>query len=189
MHTIAAMRLSKNMPGERRYRKPTEERLTRAAVHYLDRYASTQANLKQVLERKVYRACHALELDPSGFTEIIETVVTKYVRNGMVNDAVFAEMKTASLRRKGQSRRKIEAQLRTKGVPDIIVTKVLEDDETDDGTAALAYARRRRLGPYADPAKRADRRTKDLAAMCRAGFDFETARRVIDMDRHDIEEN
>lgn len=170
------------MPVERRYKRPTEDRLLRAAVHYLERYASTEVNLRKVLERKVYRACNALEIDPGEFTEIIQTIVGKCVRTGMVNDHGFAEMKVASLRRKGQSLKKIEAQLKAKGVPPNVLETALAGDETDDLTAALIYAKRRRLGPFADPAKRADRRMKDLAAMCRAGFDYETARRVIDRD-------
>jgi regulatory protein len=36
--------------------------------------------------------------------------------------------------------------------------------------AALAYARRRRLGPYRSPAARTDLREKDLAALGRQGF-------------------
>src|SRR3546814_7265925 len=36
--------------------------------------------------------------------------------------------------------------------------------------AAIAYARRRRLGPFRTPDARADRRDKDLAALARAGF-------------------
>ena len=44
----------------------------------------------------------------------------------------------------------------------------------------MALARRRRLGPFRLPEQRADRRTKDLAAMARAGFAFDVARKVID---------
>ncbi|WP_420415348.1 regulatory protein RecX [Roseibium sp.] len=170
------------MPAERRYKKPTEVRLLRAAVHYLERYASTEANLRKVLDRKIYQACQALDLDPGDFAEMLDTIVEKCVRTGMVNDLGFAEMKFASLRRKGQSKKKIEAHLRAKGVPPQILETVLAEDTSDELDAAARYAKRRRFGPFADPAKRADRRTKDLAAMCRAGFDYETARRVIDGD-------
>ncbi len=56
--------------------------------------------------------------------------------------------------------------------------------------AALAYARRRRLGGFRpdrglsqDEARA--RRDKDIAAMARAGFDLDTARRVIDREGED----
>ncbi len=170
------------MPANRQYKKPTEERLTKAAVHYLERYASTEENLRRVLERKVFRVCNALDLMPEEFNTVIDAVVEKCVRNGLVDDTSFAEMKLASLRRKGQSRQKIQAQLRAKGVSAELIERVLSEDTTEEKDAALSYAKRRRFGPFGDPAKRADRRMKDLAAMCRAGFDYQTACSVIDTE-------
>ena len=46
--------------------------------------------------------------------------------------------------------------------------------------AAIALARRRKLGPYRAEKDRKDRRLKDLAAMARGGFDYQLARKVID---------
>jgi regulatory protein len=46
--------------------------------------------------------------------------------------------------------------------------------------AAYNYARRRRLGPYRAQEARDERRERDLAALARAGFGFDTARRVVD---------
>ena len=46
--------------------------------------------------------------------------------------------------------------------------------------AAVALARRRHLGPYRPLTERKDRRNRDLAAMARAGFDYDVARKVID---------
>ncbi|MCH8002677.1 MAG: RecX family transcriptional regulator, partial [Proteobacteria bacterium] len=55
--------------------------------------------------------------------------------------------------------------------------------------AALAYARRRRLGPYRSPQARAAMREKDLAALGRRGFGYELARRVIETgDVSELEE-
>jgi len=52
--------------------------------------------------------------------------------------------------------------------------------------AALALIRRRRLGPYRDSATRADFRAKDLAALARAGFSYDLARRVIEAETQDV---
>jgi regulatory protein len=65
----------------------------------------------------------------------------------------------------------------------------VNEEDAADGTAlaeegaadaALHYARRRRIGPYA--AERADpaAREKALAAMIRAGHDFTLARAIVD---------
>ena len=48
---------------------------------------------------------------------------------------------------------------------------------------AVAYVRRRRLGPMRhDPEQRRARRERDLAAVARAGFPFGVALRVIDAE-------
>jgi len=167
------------MRDKPRYKTPTEDRLTKAALHYLQRYASSEANLRNVLDRKVLKACRSLDKDPAEFSDLIETVVQKCVRTGLVNDRTFAETKTASLRRRGTSSRGIEAKLASKGVDRDTIRTVLEQDEQSDEEAANAFARRRRLGPFRPGPERESRREKDLAAMCRAGFSFEVARRVI----------
>lgn len=164
---------------------PTQERLTRIAIHYLERYASSTANLRKVLERRVLKACHHHGRDMADFITMIEAVVEKCRASGMVNDRTYAETKTAGLRRRGGSRRKIEAQLSAKGVDRNTIQAVL-DEQCGSGTeleAARTFARRRRLGPYrTGPAKgeAGDRRDKDLAALCRAGFSFDIARTVLD---------
>ncbi|TYC58733.1 regulatory protein RecX [Rhodobacterales bacterium] len=167
------------MRDKPRYKLPTEDRLTRSALHYLERYSSSRANLRKVLERKVFKACKALEKDPAEFDTLIDNVIDKCVRASLVDDQSYAETKTASLRRRGSSRRKIEAHLSAKGVDRSTIETVLSSDSHDDETVALTFAKRRRLGPFRKPSEREERRDKDLAAMCRAGFSFDLARRVI----------
>ncbi len=48
--------------------------------------------------------------------------------------------------------------------------------------AALAHARRRRLGPCRPPAARKSMREKDLASLARAGFAYDVARRVVEAE-------
>lgn len=170
------------MRDKPRYKIPDEDRLTRSAVHYLERYASSQDNLKKVLERKVFRACKALDLDPEPFNGMISKVVEKCARAGLVDDVAYAETKAASLRRKGTSRRKLEAYLSAKGIDKSVIETVAASGSDEEARAAQAYAKRRRLGPFREPVKRHERRDKDLAAMCRAGFSYELSRRVIDAD-------
>ena len=174
------------MPNKPKYKLPSEERLKRSAVHYLERYASSSANLRRVLERKVLKACQSHERDPADFADMIDAVVEKCVGTGLVNDQAYAETKTASLRRRGGSKRKIEAQLAAKGVDRQTIEDVVQDDPEAELEAAFRFARRRRLGPYRsrtgtsrDPQLQRD---KDLAAMCRAGFSFDHARQVIDTE-------
>ena len=90
-------------------------------------------------------------------------------------------MKTASLARRGGSRRGIQATLAAKGVAAETVQQALATfDPEAEQAAALALARRRRLGPFRPAATRAAHRLRDLGVLARAGFPHEIARAVID---------
>ncbi|MBE7202875.1 MAG: RecX family transcriptional regulator, partial [Parafilimonas terrae] len=73
-------------------------------------------------------------------------------------------------------------------VPREIVTAALEaeqeahPEEDSEEAAAWAYARRRRLGPYRLPDKRADYRERDLASLARQGFPYGLARRIVEAE-------
>lgn len=164
----------------RKYRLPTEERLTRAAIHYLERYSSSLENLRTVLSRKVKRAAMAHDRSPDEFLEIVDRVVDKCRRAGMVDDRAYAETKLVGLRRRGRSKRQIEATLASKGVDRDLIASVMDQDDTSELEAAQTYARRRRLGPWRTSGQRQERRERDMAALCRAGYSFDIARKVIE---------
>jgi regulatory protein len=164
-------------------RKPkpvTAERLEKSALHYLERFATSTGNLRRVLMRKVMRDAELDEEGRRAMADAIDRLLARFQASGLLNDKVYAEGRVAALRRRGDSKRGIGIKLAVKGVPRELVAKTLEQDETTDEAAAMAFARRRRLGPYRPADKRAEFRQKDMAAMGRAGFDYGTARAVID---------
>ena len=170
--------------------------LQRAALHYLERYASSSENLRRVLKGKVTRRCRVRGEEAAPFLPLVDEVVEQALAGGYVDDARYAQAKVATLRRRGGSRRAIAARLQTKGLDQETIAAALEDidgraaadgvrNEVPDGdaerSAATAYARRRRLGPFRSR-DRLERRDRDIAAMMRAGFDYALARRVVDED-------
>lgn len=159
----------------------TSEWLFRAAAHYLERYASTTENLRQVLERKVRRRAYARDEDAAAYGDLVNATVARFVDLKLVDDRSFAESRLATLRRRGASRRMVAAKLVEKGVSRDLVDTLLARDGTSDREAAAAYAKRRRLGPHR-PRDRAERRDRDIAAMMRAGFGFSDALAIIDGD-------
>ena len=71
--------------------------------------------------------------------------------------------------------------------PSISLFSDLHQTQPDlEMAAALAFARRRRLGPFRTTASRAEHREKDLAKLARQGFAYETARRIIDREDGDV---
>jgi regulatory protein len=168
----------------RRKPKPaTQERLRKAALSYVDRYATSAANLREVLMRRVRRSVRLHDTNTEEATRWADEIVQDFVTRKLVNDRLYAENRAASLHRSGASRRKIEMSLKIKGVGggDIAAAlEVLAEANPDaEFTAACRHAQRRRLGPWRRD-DRAARRDRDLAAMARAGFGYRMASHVID---------
>ncbi|MGL5362598.1 MAG: regulatory protein RecX [Bosea sp. (in: a-proteobacteria)] len=160
-------------------RKITASYLQNAAKHYLERYAAPSAQLTRVLERKVWNSCRHHGDDPASFRTMIDEVVARAVKIGLVDDKRFAENRSASLRRKGQSARMIAVKLSAKGVTrEMVATTTMGLGESEHEAAIIA-ARRKRLGPWRRCEREAHRQ-KDIAALMRQGFSGAIARAVVD---------
>ncbi len=171
-------------------RKVTPQYLENAALHYLERFASSAENLRRVLMRKVELSARAHGTDRDEAALWVEALVARYRDGGLLDDQAYARMKAESLHRRGGSARAIRGKLAAKGVDAETVDQAMEtlDAEVEGDTelaAAAALARRRRLGPFRAPEARAAFRDKDLAALGRAGFGCEVARRVVDAEDAD----
>jgi regulatory protein len=153
--------------------------LERAALHYLERFASSSTNLRRVLLRKVQRSAAAHGTDPAEGAAWIDALIERYRSAGLLDDAAYAAGKAASLARRGTSTRGIRQKLAQKGVGGEIIDASLEELGGDaDLRTAVNFARRRRLGPFRPPG-RAAAPEKELATLGRAGFSYDTARRVL----------
>ncbi len=173
----------------RRVARPTEERLWRRALFYLERFATTRAHLHEVLRRRALREARALDLDAREIETRVARVVARAVEAGLVDDAAFALARARRLLERGVSPRSLRVRLRDKGVPAETIERALEElaDEMGDPSheAARAFARRRRIGPYRPPEERDAMRQRDLAAFARAGFSYHVARAILDEDRRE----
>lgn len=155
-------------------------RLERVALWYLERYAASAVRLRRVLERRVRRAGPDLaEARP-----IIDAVIGRLQSMGLIDDARYAEARAATLTRRGGSTRAIRARLADAGVARPLIDAALAGRDDDPARiergAAVAHARRKRLGPFRNGEARAAHRMRDLAAMARAGFPAALARAVVD---------
>jgi regulatory protein len=177
----------------------TRDMLTAAAYRYLERFASTEAQLIKVLWQRIDR-----KLKPGGGNasdgEAIAAarrtaveVAGRCVELGLVNDRLYAEARARRLLAKGKPLQAIRMGLKQKGVtaPDIAVAlESLEADQGERGAdmaAAITFARSRRLGPFRRPlaegfedeALQALKR-KEYGRMARAGFGYQLSRRVLE---------
>ncbi|MGC2855001.1 regulatory protein RecX [Novispirillum sp. DQ9] len=183
-------------------RKITKARLHNIALHHLERFSASGEGLRRVLERRVFKAGRAgaevPEEAPAWIAEILDTLR----RQGYLDDARFADSTARSLAARGQSLRAIRQRLAAKGVArdhvDAALARLAEDlvpagedaaQADPDMAAAVAYARRRRLGPWRPPEVRADFRQKDMAALARRGFSADVTRRLLDAEGPDEAED
>lgn len=183
----------KNRKGERRRgpKKATPDYLERAALFYLERYASSVANLRRVLMGKVQRSAAHHGTDPEAGAEVVEDLLRRFQRSGLLDDTAYAEGRAVTLHRAGQSLPAIRLRLRQKGVDkdtiDAALDRLHDEADSPELAAALRYARKRRIGPYRSTG-RAEKRERDMAALARKGFAPDLCIRIVDTaDLGDLE--
>lgn len=163
--------------------KITPSYLENAALHYLERFASSRANLVRVLMRKADRSIAHWGGEREDAAHLAEAVAAKLAALGYLDDGAYAEAKVRSLRRKGASTRLIKATLAAKGVEaEAAHGAMAEEEDEAELAAAFTLARRRRLGPFRPAGARAAFRDKDMAALGRAGFSWEVVRKVVEAE-------
>lgn len=171
-------------------KKATARHLDNVALWYLQRFAASAGSLRRVLMRRVEKSARAHDTDREEGAAFVEDIIARFLRSGLLDDRVYAEGRALSLHRRGVSTRGIRARLAAKGVDaeDIDAALAGLRDEMDDPdlAAAIAYARRRRIGPYRTRGDRDELKERDLAALARQGFGYDIARRVI--EARDVDE-
>ena len=171
--------------------------LHEAALNYLARYAATEAMLCRVLERRIERWAHRAAMDGDAETvaaqaaaarALVPDVARRLADAGAVNDAAYAESRARSLVRAGRSRRAVALHLAAKGVDPATAQLVLPKDNASELAAALALARKRRIGPFRRGAAPDESgRRRELAVLARAGFPQSVARQALAVDADQAE--
>lgn len=152
--------------------------LQEMALGYAARYATTAAKLRRYLERKLRERVWTPAEPPD-----IEALVARLAALGYVDDRAYAASKQRDLTARGFGTGRVRGALSAAGVSGDDVAAVLAPEDgvpPNPYATAIAFARRRRFGPFArDGAPNPARRNRELAAMARAGHAFEVARRVL----------
>ncbi|NCC21201.1 MAG: RecX family transcriptional regulator [Alphaproteobacteria bacterium] len=169
-------------------RRISESYLHNAGLYYLQRFASSSAQFRRVMTRKIDRSIdHHGGPDREECMAMLDSLVETFLRAGLLNDEGYTRACVETFRRRGLSERAIVAKLSAKGIDAAMVRDALDPRGDDDLFAALRLARRRRAGPFATETARKDRYEKDLAAFGRAGFSYDVSRRVLRMEPGEAE--
>jgi len=154
------------------------ERLEQLALHYAGRYATTRVKLAAYLHRKLRERGWDGAGEGEGAADV-EALVARFAELRYVDDGAFAVMRTASLSRRGYGARRVEENLRAAGIDEAEREAAREQAEREQMRAAEAFARKRRIGPFAAEAADRDTQQKQIAAFLRAGHGFDLARRFV----------
>ena len=158
---------------ERKVPKPlTAASLDWFALRYVERFATTRAKLRRYLQDKLRERGWA-----GDGVAPIDAVVERLAGLGYVDDRAFGEAKARGLERRGFGVRRVTQALTAAGLEPDLRTEI---GETVDGeAAAIAYARRKKLGPFAVSEAGPELQRKQFAAMVRAGHPFDVVKRVL----------
>ena len=117
----------------------------------------------------------------------IGDVLSELEKSKFINDQFYSESKAKSMIQRGNSINKIRNYLIGKGIHDEFikdtVDKIKEDNSDQDFFSAIKICKKKRIGP----ARTEDNRTlfykKDISLLARNGFDFETSKKVMDIEK------
>ena len=157
-------------------RPPLDEKsLEQAALSYTGKYATSRARLAAYLARKLRDRGWEGPGEPA-----VERLVERMAALGYVDDRAFASARAASLGRRGYGERRVREALRAAGIGEEESETAREEARQRAWQAALRFAERRRIGPFAEQEADRQGREKALGALLRAGHPLELARRLAD---------
>ncbi len=160
-------------------KKITSNRLYNMALYYLSRYDASTGKVRQMLQRRLMRAKMNMEEVPADAPDWIEDIVKRLMDLGYINDKRYGENLVRRLSDAGKSARYIAMKLNQDGLEATLIETLISNTDSDDLERAKKYVRKKKLGFYRPQNMHADYYKKDLAALARAGFSYETAQMAL----------
>lgn len=172
-------------PPEKKLRKKISlSYLENSGAYYLERFPASIAQFRKVMEQKIYKSCkdHPDQSREASIA-LLDQVVEKFVKLGYLNDRSYASALLYSLEQRGLSRMRMQLTMRNKGIPaDLIEETLPEKSNNLDKKAALRWAKKKRLGPFALKEKE-NNQQRSLASLARAGFSYDIAQWVTSLEQ------
>ena len=166
----------------------TVEEMRNFSLAYIDKYAPSKQQLKTYLLKKYIRT-KIPSVSKKNISDLIDVVLKDLEKTKFLNDEFYSSSKAKNLIQKGSSINKIRYYLLNKGIKDKYIKetieKIKENNEDQDFFSAIKICKKKRIGPSRDESNRPLFYKKDLGILARSGFDFETSKRVIDIDKEE----
>jgi regulatory protein len=167
----------------------TVDEMISFALAYVEKYAPSKQQLKTYLLKK-YMKLSASDTRKKDVNKLIDIVLSDLEKNKFINDQFYSESKAKSMVQRGNSLNKIRNYLMGKGINQEFikdtVNKIRENNSDQDFFSAIKICKKKRIGP----ARAEDNRTlfykKDISLLARNGFDFETSKKVMDIEKDEF---
>jgi regulatory protein len=169
--------------------KVTIEEMRNFAFNYVEKYAPSKQQLKTYLLKK-YLKTSSLNVRKQDVTNLIDIVLSDLEKNKFINDKFYSERTPKSMIQRGSSINKIRSYLFSKGINDKFikdtVNKIQDENSDQDFFSAIKICKKKRIGPARTEENRPLFYKKDISLLARNGFDFETSKKVMDIEKDDF---
>ncbi len=168
--------------------KVTVEEMRNFAFTYIEKYAPSKQQLKTYLLKKYLKTSNE-DVKKKDVNNLIDIVLSDLEKNRFINDKFYSDSKANSMIKRGKSINKIRNYLIGKGIDDKYiketVNKIEEKNEDQDFFSAIKLCKKKRIGPARVEDNRPLFYKKDISLLARNGFDFETSKKVMDIEKND----
>ena len=165
------------------------EEMRNFSFAYIEKYAPSKQQLRTYLLKKYLRASIP-NVKKQDIINLIDIVSEDLEKSKFINDRFYSESKSKSLIQRGSSINKIRSYLFSKGIQDNYIKETIEkikDNNSDqDFFSAIKICKKKRIGPARIDDNRPLFYKKDISLLARNGFDFETSKKVMDMEKDDF---
>ena len=145
----------------------TVEEMRNFAVAYVEKYAPSKQQLKTYLLKKYIKAS-ALNFKKQDINDLIDIVLSDLEKSKFINDRFYSESKAKNMIQRGNS-----------------VSKIKDNNSDQDFFSAIKICKKKRIGPARTEDNRDLFYKKDISLLARNGFDFETSKKVMNLDKDD----
>ena len=164
----------------------TMEEMRNFSFAYIEKYAPSKQQLRTYLLKKYLKA-NVPNVKKQDITDLIDIVLPDLEKSKFISDKFYSESKTRSLIQKGSSINKIRYYLMGKGIDEVYIKesieKIKEDNTDQDFFSGIKICKKKRIGPARAEDNRPLFYKKDISLLARNGFDFQTSKRIMDIDQ------
>jgi len=164
----------------------TVEEMKNFSFIYIEKYAPSKQQLKTYLLKK-YMKLSVSTVKKQNLKDLIDIILSDLEKNKFLSDKFYSESKAKSLIQRGTSINKIRNYLISKGINDThikeTISKIKEKNEDQDFFSAIKLCKKKRIGPSRTDDNRSLFYKKDISLLARNGFDFETSKKVMDIEK------